>query len=200
MYTSSIMQQCHYKLQDAQHIMLHWWILKGTALVIFSVCPIIYVLEAPGAKERKLAGWGLRRGKAWKGSLNVAGEKKKKNAPQMEANTAITEDAPTVIFFLHAVSEGDPGNPNGMIAGKPQNCACTWVSQPCNAKNTVNTPVFDSMDGGGGWTHDLRVTSRQGGRGGRGGGGGRLSLIVSRNWRIQPLAYSLLKQEELQLA
>ena len=25
----------------------------------------------------------------------------------------------------------------------------TWVSQPCNAKNTVNTTVFDSMDGGG---------------------------------------------------
>ena len=25
----------------------------------------------------------------------------------------------------------------------------TWVSQPCNAKNAVNTTVFDSMDGGG---------------------------------------------------
>ena len=25
----------------------------------------------------------------------------------------------------------------------------TWVSQPCNVKNTVNTTVFDSMDGGG---------------------------------------------------
>ena len=25
----------------------------------------------------------------------------------------------------------------------------TWVSQPCNAKNTVNTTVFDSMDGAG---------------------------------------------------
>ena len=25
----------------------------------------------------------------------------------------------------------------------------TGVSQPCNAKNTVNTTVFDSMDGGG---------------------------------------------------
>ena len=25
----------------------------------------------------------------------------------------------------------------------------TWVSPPCNAKNTVNTTVFDSMDGGG---------------------------------------------------
>ena len=31
-------------------------------------------------------------------------------------------------------------------------------------------------------------------------GGGGLSLIVSGNPRIQPLAYSLLKQEELQLA
>ena len=25
----------------------------------------------------------------------------------------------------------------------------TWVSQPCNAKNTVNTTVFASMDGAG---------------------------------------------------
>ena len=25
----------------------------------------------------------------------------------------------------------------------------TWVSQPCNAKNTANTTVFDSMDGAG---------------------------------------------------
>ena len=25
----------------------------------------------------------------------------------------------------------------------------TWVSQNCNAKNTGNTTVFDSMDGGG---------------------------------------------------
>ena len=50
-------------------------------------------LEAPRVKERKLAGWGLSRGKAWKGSLNVT-KKKKKNAPQMEANTAIMEDAP----------------------------------------------------------------------------------------------------------
>ena len=25
----------------------------------------------------------------------------------------------------------------------------TWVSQPCNAKNIVNTTVFDSVDGGG---------------------------------------------------
>ena len=35
----------------------------------------------------------------------------------------------------------------------------------------------------------------------RGGGvGGGISLIVSINPRFQPLAYSLLKQEELQLA
>ena len=46
-----------------------------------------------------------------------------KNAPQMEANTAIMEDAPAMIFFLHAVSEADQGNPNGMVAAKPQNCA-----------------------------------------------------------------------------
>ena len=49
-------------------------------------------LEAPGVKERKLAGWGLSRGKAWKNSLNVT----KKNAPQMEANMAMLEDALTV--------------------------------------------------------------------------------------------------------
>ena len=52
-------------------------------------------LEAQGVKERKLAGWGLSRGKAWKGSLNVT----EKNAPQMEANTGIMEDAPTMKLF-----------------------------------------------------------------------------------------------------
>ena len=67
----------------------------------------------------------------------------------------------------------------------------TWVSQPCNAKNTVNTTVFDSMDGAG-----VEPTT-SGLQAARGGG---LSLIVSGNARIQPLAYSLLKQEELQLA
>ena len=33
--------------------------------------PACHELEAQGVKERKLAGWGLSRGKAWKGSLNV---------------------------------------------------------------------------------------------------------------------------------
>ena len=76
----------------------------------------------------------------------------------------------------------------------------TWVSQPCNAKYTVNTTVFDSMDGGGvePTTSGLQAARGGGGEGGEGGGG--LSLIVSGNPRIQPLAYSLLKQEELQLA
>ena len=55
----------------------------------------IQTLEAQGVKERKLAGWGLSRGKAWKGSLNVT----EKNAPQMEANTGIMEDAPTMKLF-----------------------------------------------------------------------------------------------------
>ena len=55
---------------------------------------------------------------AWKGSLNVTS----KNVPQMEANTAIMEDALTMIFFLRPVSESDQGNPNGMVAGKPQKC------------------------------------------------------------------------------
>ena len=54
------------------------------------------LLEAPGVKERKLAGWGLSRGKTWKGSLNVT---RKKNAPQMEANTAMLEDALTMKPF-----------------------------------------------------------------------------------------------------
>ena len=36
-----------------------------------------------------------------------------------------------------------------MVAGKLKIVRFTWVSQPCNAKNTVNTTVFDSMDGGG---------------------------------------------------
>ena len=67
----------------------------------------------------------------------------------------------------------------------------TWVSQPCNAKNTVNTTVFDSMDGAG-----VEPTT-SGLQAARGGG---ISLIVSINPRFQPLAYSLLKQEELQLA
>ena len=52
-------------------------------------------------------------------------------------------------IILHAVSEGDQGNPNGMVAGNLKIVHFTWVSQPCNAKNTVNTTVFDSMDGGG---------------------------------------------------
>ena len=66
----------------------------------------------------------------------------------------------------------------------------TWVSQPCNAKNTVNTTVFDSMDGAG---VEPTTSGLQAARGG-------ISLIVSGNARIQPLAFSLLKQEELQLA
>ena len=53
---------------------------------------LLYKTWGPGVKERKLAGWGLSRGKAWKGSLNVT----EKNAPQMEANTGIMEDAPTM--------------------------------------------------------------------------------------------------------
>ena len=61
-------------------------------------------LQAPGVKERKLAGWRLSRGKAWKGSFNVTGrkkrkKKKKKHAPQMEANTAMLEDALTMRPF-----------------------------------------------------------------------------------------------------
>ena len=59
----------------------------------------------------------------------------KKN--QVEANVAVVEDALHETFFLHAVSEGDQGNPNGMVAGKPQNCAFYLASQPYNAKNTV---------------------------------------------------------------
>ena len=51
------------------------------------------------------------------------------------------------------------------------------------------------MDGGG---IEPTTSGLQAARGG--GRGGGLSLIVSGNPRIQPLAYSLLKQEELQLA
>ena len=46
------------------------------------------------------------------------------------------------------------------------------------------------MDGGG---VEPTTSGLQAARGG-------LTLIVSINWRVQPLAYSLLKQEELQLA
>ena len=50
------------------------------------------------------------------------------------------------------------------------------------------------MDGGGGWTHDLRVPSP------RGEVGDKSDSTVSRNSPIQAPAYSLLKQEELQPA
>ena len=63
--------------------------------IVFRCVLIAVRLEAQGVKERKLAGWGLSRGKAWKGSLNVT----EKNAPQMEANTAIMEDAPAMKLF-----------------------------------------------------------------------------------------------------
>ena len=41
----------------------------------------------------------------------------------MEANTAMLEDALTMKPFSSCWSEGDQGNPNGMVAGKPQKCA-----------------------------------------------------------------------------
>ena len=103
-------------------------------------------LEAQGVKERKLAGWGLSRGKAWKGSLNVT----EKNAPQMEANTAIMEDAPAMKLFSSCCTWSRSRQPKWNGSCKNLKIVhFTWVSQPCNAKNTVNTTVFDSMDGGG---------------------------------------------------
>ena len=42
----------------------------------------MYNLRPPGVKERKLAGWGLSRGKAWKGSLNVTKKKRPPNGSQ----------------------------------------------------------------------------------------------------------------------
>ena len=79
-------------------------------------------LEAPGVKERNLAGWGLSRGKAWKGSLNVTREKKK-TPPKWKPTRPCWRTRSRWNLFLHAVSEGDQGNPNGMVAGKPQTCA-----------------------------------------------------------------------------
>ena len=69
------------------------------------------IFEAPGARERKLAGRGLGRGNAWKGSLN--GSQHSHHGGRAHDET----------FALHALSEGDQNNPNGMVAGKPQNCA-----------------------------------------------------------------------------
>ena len=78
------------------------------------------ILEAPGVKERKLAWWGLSRGKAWKGSLNVT---KKKTPPKWKPTRPCWRTRSRWNLFPHAVSEGDQGNPNGMVAGKPQTCA-----------------------------------------------------------------------------
>ena len=66
----------------------------------------------------------------------------------------------------------------------------TWVHSPVMQK-TLQIPLFLTR-----WT-ERGLNPRPKGYKPPGGG---LSLIVSGNARIQPLAYSLLKQEELQLA
>ena len=53
-------------------------------------------LEAPGVKERKLAGWGLSRGKAWKGSLNVT----KKRLPNGSQHGHVGRRAHDETFFF----------------------------------------------------------------------------------------------------
>ena len=124
------------------------------------------LLEAFGVKERKLAGWGLSRGKAWKGSLNVT----KKNAPQMEANTAIImEDAPTMkLFFLHAVSEGDQGKPNGNGSRKTSKlCILPRFHSPVMQKTLYIIPLFLTR-----WTEGGLNPRPQGYKPPGGGGGG----------------------------
>ena len=73
--------------------------------------------------HKNLRPQGGGRGKAWKGTLNVT---QKKKAAQMEANTAIMADVPTMkrfFFMLYLKAINDQGNPNEMVTGKPQNCA-----------------------------------------------------------------------------
>ena len=146
-------------------------------------------LEAQGVKERKLAGWGLSRGKAWKGSLNVT----EKNAPQMEANTGIMEDAPTMKLFSSCCIWRRSRQPKWNGSWKASKlCILPGFHSPVMQK-TLQIPLFLTR-----WT-ERGLNPRPQGYKPPGGGGG-LSLIVSGNARIQPLAYSLLKQEELQLA
>ena len=72
-----------------------------------------------------------------------------------------------------------------MVAGKPQNCAFTWASQPCNAKNTVNTTVFDSMDGGGVEPTTSGLQAARGGGGEWEGEGGEIET-----WGIAPTQWT----------
>ena len=96
------------------------WKHRFRALKTVTLILLCNLLETPGVKERKLAGWRLSRGKAWKGSLNATEKKRPPNGSQHghHGGRALAQD----VFFLHAVSEGDQANPNGMVAGKPQNC------------------------------------------------------------------------------
>ena len=91
-----------------------------------------------------------------------------KNAPEMEAYVAIMENTPTMKRLLHAVSEGNQGNqgnPNGMVAGKPQ---IAWASQHYNAKNVATTTDLNSMDGRGVEPTISGLQARQGAEGGGG--------------------------------
>ena len=71
----------------------------------------------------------------------------------MEANTAMLEDALTMKPFpsccIWRRSRQPKWNGSRKTMENLKHVHFTWVSQPCNAKNTVNTTVFDSMDGGG---------------------------------------------------
>ena len=58
-------------------------------------------LEAPGVKERKLAGWGLSRGKAWKGSLNVTEKKKRPPNGSQHGHHAGRAHDETCFFLLY---------------------------------------------------------------------------------------------------
>ena len=117
----------------------------------------------PGVKERKLAGWGLRRGKAWKGSLDVT---EKNTPPKWKPTRPSWRTRPRWNFLSSCCIWRRSRQPKWNGSRKTSKlCMLPGFHSPVmqkTSKNTINTTVFDSMDGGG-WTHDLQVTSRQGG-------------------------------------
>ena len=87
----------YFFLMHFQFLKLHQGPVFNPHLTSF--CPSSdRTLEAPGVKERKLAGWGLSRGKTWKGSLNVT--RKKKRPPNGSQHGHVGGRAHDETFFF----------------------------------------------------------------------------------------------------